>query len=142
MLSTAPSFADMGSVDSAGSFDSESWAAATLNSSKPGVLSVSDPWGVSLSRPELKGLRDSPCSRGWISGLGGAGDGGSRHPPSLRPPPLSAGGVQGHNGFLSLLRRVQLLLAVHRGPVPLHPAGGDLLPREEILLLVHHGWLG
>lgn len=61
---------------------------------------------------------------------------------SLLFPTHPVGGMQGCDGFLPLLRRIQLLLAVHRGPVSLHPAGGDLLPREEIFLLVHHHWLG
>lgn len=64
MLTPTPSFADMGSVVSVGSFDSESWA--TLNFSQPGILSVSHPWGVNLSRPELKGPRNSPCPPGLV----------------------------------------------------------------------------
>lgn len=89
-----------------------------------------------------EGPRDSPWSC-WAGFQGSVGVGwGRMWLTSPAPPVLWAGGMQGRHGFLSLLRRVQLLLAVHRGPVPLHPAGGDLLPREEILLLVHHHWLG
>lgn len=59
--------------------------------------------------------------------------------------PLScfcAAGVSSRDDFFPLLRPLQLLLALHRGSVPLHFAGGDLLPWEEVFLLVHHHWLG
>lgn len=42
------------------------------------------------------------------------------HPPN---PSICAGAVQSGDGFLSLLRHVQLFLALHRGPVPLHSPG-------------------
>lgn len=59
-------------------------------------------------------------------------------------PSICAGAVQSRDGFLSLLRHVQLFLALHRGPVPLHSSGWDVLSRETLLLLVHHrrmGWV-
>lgn len=55
---------------------------------------------------------------------------------------LLEAGVSSCDDFLPLLRPLKLLLALHRGSVPLHFTGGDLLPREEILLLVHHHRLG
>ena len=122
-----------------GSSNVEPQAAIILNSAS-GNLECFRPTGHgSLSLPEPKALRILPGSAGL--GFRAQWGGGSWLMPPA-PPVLWAGGMQGRNGFLSLLRCVQLLLAVHRGPVPLHPAGGDLLPREEILLLVHHYWLG
>lgn len=51
-------------------------------------------------------------------------------------------GVSSCDDILPLLRPLQLLLALHRGSVPLHFTGGDFLPWEEILLLVHCHRLG
>lgn len=66
--------------------------------------------------------------------------------PLITPPlpSICAGAVQSGDGFLSLLRHVQLFLALHRGPVPFHAAGWNVLSRETLLLLVHHcrmGWV-
>lgn len=65
-------------------------------------------------------------------------------PSPSSPHPFCAGAVQSGDGFLSLLRHVQLFLALHRGPVPFHAAGWNVLSRETLLLLVHHcrmGWV-
>lgn len=51
-----------------------------------------------------------------------------RSPLMCGPVLAPAAGVSGCDDFLSLLRSVQLLLALHRGPLPLHLAGGDLFP--------------
>lgn len=63
------------------------------------------------------------------------------HPPSLCLS-LPEAGVSSSDDILPLLRPLKLLLALHRGSVPLHFTGGDLLPWKKILLLVHHHWLG
>lgn len=57
--------------------------------------------------------------------------------PSWAPPAVAlpcdpvfppAAGVSSCDDFLPLLRSVQLLLALHRGSLPLHLTGGDLFP--------------
>lgn len=52
------------------------------------------------------------------------------------------GRLQGHDGFLPVLRHGQLLLAAGGGVVPSHPAGHLLLLGEEVLLVVHLNRLG
>lgn len=121
------SFSDVGSVAFVGILGSI-LGCYNVKLSESGKVVRFRPIGcMSPSMPCRRALRVPRPGPVGLDSQGSAGRGMGAHV-SLALRALSAGGMQGHDGFLPLLRRVQLLLAVRRGPVPLHPAGGDLLP--------------